>query len=131
MGQPRKLSTSSLFRPPPPSGSGAAPAPARSITPVSVRRPEDARIDKLAREFLEAEALASLPPPLAPALEPDAPDADEDPHVRETAPPPPGYDELPRESGIRSKGSKSLLPAAAVDAVVANVRRDSRYEEDD
>ena len=130
MGPQRKLSTSSLFRPP--AMTPAVPAAPRSITPVSVRKPEHARIDRLAREFLEAEDLADgMPPPLAPMLEPEPFGDEEDPHMRETAPPPPGYEELPRESGIRSKGSESLLPAAAVDEVVANMRRDSRFEEED
>jgi hypothetical protein len=72
-----------------------------------------------------------LPPPLAPQLKPDlSPESDPDPHARDTAPPPPGYEELPRESGIRSKGSKSLLPAAAVDEVVANMRRDARFDDE-
>jgi hypothetical protein len=125
MGHPRKLSSASLFRAP---ESVRPPAPARSITPVAVSRPT---LEELARAYARELPPPSEPPPFSIPEEPARDPFESEiaaSHEHDTAPPPPNYDLERGRSGIRSK--RTSLPAAAVDEVVADLRRDSRCEED-
>lgn len=125
MGHPRKLSSASLFRAP---ESARPSAPARSITPVAVSRPT---LEELARAYARELPPPSEPPPFSmPEQQPTDPfEAESAAHEHDTAPPPPNYEVERGRSGIRSK--RATLPAAAVDEVVADLRRDSRRDEED
>ena len=131
MASQRKVPASPLFSP---AGEGRdSTRPPRSA-PVSKPKPG---LDELARAFLMDEPIPEPPASAAeePPQDPNAPlpsfpfeDEVEVSGERPTAPPPPGYDELPRSS--RPADKSRGLPAAAVDEVVANLRRDSRFDDE-